>query len=125
MHCGATAGPGRGSTPTNLRRPHRQITKWTAYPAMYPRRLPIGFMSKGIRRWRRHIESFGILLKERGPRANAALGVVWRLREGESVSLKSGIFNLRQVKISPQPTQKPNPPIWLGWVHAGRAPTRG
>jgi len=53
-------------------------------------------------------------LKERGPRANAALGVVWRLREGESVSLKSGIFNLRQVKISPQPTQKPHPPIWLG-----------
>ena len=53
-------------------------------------------------------------MKERGPRANAALGVVWRLREGESVSLKSGIFNLRQVKISPQPTQKPHPPIWLG-----------
>ena len=60
------------------------------------------------------LESFGIPLKERGRRAKEALGVVRRLLEGESVSLKSGFFNLRTSRITPQPTQKPRPPIWLG-----------
>jgi len=48
--CGATVGVGRGSMPPRLQKPHRQITKWIAKPAMYRRELPIGFMSKVIPR---------------------------------------------------------------------------
>ena len=59
-------------------------------------------------------ESFGVPFKERGPRTNEALGVVRRLLDGETVTLKNAYVDLKRVKITPAPIQEPHPPIWLG-----------
>src|ERR1700746_3581097 len=48
-------------------------------------------------------ESFGIPFGERGPRTNQALGVVRRLLDGETVTLKNAYFDLNEVKITPAP----------------------
>jgi alkanesulfonate monooxygenase SsuD/methylene tetrahydromethanopterin reductase-like flavin-dependent oxidoreductase (luciferase family) len=44
-------------------------------------------------------ESFGVPFKERGARTNEALGIVRRLLDGETVTLKNKFFNLSNVKI--------------------------
>src|SRR5712692_6906561 len=59
-------------------------------------------------------ESFGVPFKERGSRTNEALGIVRRLLEGETVTLKNKFFDLNNVRITPEPIQRPHPPIWLG-----------
>jgi alkanesulfonate monooxygenase SsuD/methylene tetrahydromethanopterin reductase-like flavin-dependent oxidoreductase (luciferase family) len=59
-------------------------------------------------------DSFGVPFTERGARTNDALGIVRRLLEGETVTCKNQFFDLNQVKITPEPIQKPHPPIWVG-----------
>jgi alkanesulfonate monooxygenase SsuD/methylene tetrahydromethanopterin reductase-like flavin-dependent oxidoreductase (luciferase family) len=59
-------------------------------------------------------ESFGVPFKERGSRTNEALGIVRRLLDGETVTLKNQFFDLNSVKITPEPIQRPHPPIWIG-----------
>ena len=66
-------------------------------------------------------ERFGIPFDERGPRTNQALGVVRRLLDGETVTLKNAYFDLNEVKITPAPIQRPHPPIWLGGRGASSA----
>jgi probable F420-dependent oxidoreductase len=57
---------------------------------------------------------FGVPFKERGARTNEALDIIRRLLSGESVSVKSDFFDFQNVKVTPEPLQKPHPPIWLG-----------
>ena len=59
-------------------------------------------------------ESFGVPFKERGARANASLEIIRRVLVGERVTLKSAFFDFKNVKVTPEPIQKPHPPIWLG-----------
>jgi probable F420-dependent oxidoreductase len=59
-------------------------------------------------------ESFGVAFKERGARTNEALGILRRLLGGETVTLQSEFFDLKNVKVTPEPIQKPHPPVWLG-----------
>src|SRR5215510_10043926 len=59
-------------------------------------------------------ESFGVPFKERGERTNEALGIVRRLLDRETVTLKNKFFDLNNVKITPEPIQRPHPSMWIG-----------
>jgi alkanesulfonate monooxygenase SsuD/methylene tetrahydromethanopterin reductase-like flavin-dependent oxidoreductase (luciferase family) len=52
--------------------------------------------------------------KERGARTDQALEILRRALAGETVTFKSRFFDFQDVKITPEPIQKPHPPIWLG-----------
>jgi alkanesulfonate monooxygenase SsuD/methylene tetrahydromethanopterin reductase-like flavin-dependent oxidoreductase (luciferase family) len=59
-------------------------------------------------------EGFGVPFKERGARTNQALEIIRRLLGGESVTFKSEFFDFKNIRVTPEPIQKPHPPIWLG-----------
>ena len=59
-------------------------------------------------------EGFAVPHHERGARTNEALGIVRRLLGGETVTLKGKFFEVNKVRITPEPIQKPRPPIWIG-----------
>jgi probable F420-dependent oxidoreductase len=63
---------------------------------------------------REEFEGFGVPFKERGARTNQALDITRRALAGEAVTFKSEFFDFQNVKVTPQPIQKPHPPIWLG-----------
>ena len=59
-------------------------------------------------------DGFGVPFKERGARTNQSLEIIRRLLSGETVTFKSEFFDFKNVKVIPEPIQKPHPPIWLG-----------
>lgn len=59
-------------------------------------------------------EGFGVPFSERGARTNEALGIVRGLLDGETVTVKSEFFDFKNVKLTPEPIQRPHPPIWVG-----------
>src|SRR6202045_2998710 len=59
-------------------------------------------------------EGFGVAFKERGARTNQSLEIIRRLLGGETVTFKSEFFDFKNVQVTPEPIQKPHPPIWLG-----------
>ncbi|MDB5107224.1 MAG: Luciferase-like monooxygenase [Candidatus Binatus sp.] len=59
-------------------------------------------------------EGFAIDFKERGSRTNELLEIVRRLLEGETLSFKGKYFAVNNARVTPQPIQKPRPPIWVG-----------
>ena len=59
-------------------------------------------------------DSFGVSFRERGSRTNQSLDIIRRLLSGETVTYKSDFFNFKNIKVTPEPIQKPHPPIWLG-----------
>jgi probable F420-dependent oxidoreductase len=59
-------------------------------------------------------EGFGMPSKERGKRTDQSLDIVRRALSGETVNFKSDLFEFQNVKVTPEPIQKPHPPIWLG-----------
>ena len=59
-------------------------------------------------------EGFGVPFKERGARTNQSLEIIRRLLGGETVTFKSEFFDFKNVKVTPEPIQRPHPPIWLG-----------
>jgi probable F420-dependent oxidoreductase len=59
-------------------------------------------------------EGFGVPFKERGARTNQSLEIIRRLLGGETVTFKSEFFDFKNIKLTPEPIQKPHPPIWLG-----------
>ena len=59
-------------------------------------------------------EGFGVPFKERGARTNQSLEIILRLLGGETVTFKSEFFDFNKVKLTPEPIQKPHPPVWLG-----------
>src|ERR1700722_5839921 len=59
-------------------------------------------------------EGLGVPLKKRGGRTNQSLETIRRLLGGETVTFKSEFFDFKNVKVTPEPIQRPHPPIWLG-----------
>src|SRR6266436_976483 len=59
-------------------------------------------------------DSFGVSFRERGSRTNQSLDIIRRLLSGETVTFKSDFFNFKNIKVTPEPMQKPHPSIWLG-----------
>ncbi len=56
----------------------------------------------------------GIDINHKGSLANEALQIIRRLWQGETVNFHGKHFNVEGARLSPQPVQKPNPPIWVG-----------
>jgi len=59
-------------------------------------------------------EGFNVAFKERGGRTNESLEIIGRLLAGETLTYKGKFFEVNQVKPTPEPVQKPRPPIWVG-----------
>jgi alkanesulfonate monooxygenase SsuD/methylene tetrahydromethanopterin reductase-like flavin-dependent oxidoreductase (luciferase family) len=59
-------------------------------------------------------EGFGVPFKERGARTNQSLEIIRRALAGDTVTFKSEFFDFKNIKVTPEPIQKPHPPIWLG-----------
>jgi probable F420-dependent oxidoreductase len=59
-------------------------------------------------------DGFSVPFKERGARTNQSLEIIRRLLRGEAVTFKSEFFDFNNVKVTPEPIQKPHPPVWLG-----------
>jgi probable F420-dependent oxidoreductase len=74
-------------------------------------RLELG-VGAGFKREEFH--GFGVPFNERGARTNQSLEIIRRLLSGETITFKSEFFNFDNVKVTPEPIQKPRPPIWLG-----------
>lgn len=56
----------------------------------------------------------GILREQRGGRANEGLEIIRRLWEGETVTYKGKYFQIENARLTPEPVQRPRPPIWVG-----------
>jgi len=59
-------------------------------------------------------EGFNVPFSERGARTNEALQIIRRLLDGETLTFKGKFFEFKNVKLTPEPIQKPHPPIWIG-----------
>jgi len=57
---------------------------------------------------------FNVPFKERGGRTNESLEIIARLLAGETLTYKGKFFEVNKVKLTPEPVQKPRPPIWVG-----------
>src|SRR5260221_14058500 len=68
----------------------------------------------GIAFKREEFRGFGVSSKERGARTDQSLEIIRRALAEEPVTFKSEFFDLQNVKVTPEPIQKPHPPIWLG-----------
>ena len=56
----------------------------------------------------------GIPREQRGGRANEGLEIIRRLWEGETLTFKGKYFQIENAKLTPEPVQKPRPPLWVG-----------
>ena len=56
----------------------------------------------------------GIPRNQRGGRANEGLEIIRRLWEGETVTFNGKYFQIENAKLTPEPVQKPRPPLWVG-----------
>ena len=68
----------------------------------------------GIGFKREEFSGFGVSSKERGARTDQSLDLIRRALSGETVTFKSDFFDFQNIKVTPEPIQKPHPPIWLG-----------
>ena len=68
----------------------------------------------GIGFKREEFAGFGVSSKERGARTDQSLEILRRALAGEPVTFKSEFFDFQNVRVTPNPIQKPYPPIWLG-----------
>ena len=59
-------------------------------------------------------EGLGLKYKERAGRMNEALEIIRRLWEGETLTFHGKHFHIEGARVSPEPVQKPRPPIWVG-----------
>ncbi|MBI3249282.1 MAG: LLM class flavin-dependent oxidoreductase [Deltaproteobacteria bacterium] len=59
-------------------------------------------------------EGFAVSSKQRGARTNESLEIITRLWEGETVTFKGRYYEVNNAKLTPEPVQKPRPPIWGG-----------
>jgi len=71
-------------------------------------------LGAGVGFKREEFEGFGVPFKERGARTNQSLDIIRRALSGETVTFKSEFFDFQNVRVAPEPIQKPHPPIWLG-----------
>src|SRR3981081_785409 len=63
---------------------------------------------------REEFSGFGVSSKERGARTDQSLEIIRRALAGETVTFKSEFFDFQNIRVTPEPIQKPHPPIWLG-----------
>jgi len=56
----------------------------------------------------------GIPRSQRGGRANEGLEIIRRLWEGETVTFNGKYFQIENVRLTPEPVQRPRPPLWVG-----------
>ncbi len=56
----------------------------------------------------------GIPRAQRGGRTNEGLEIIRRLWEGETVTYAGKYFQIDKARLTPEPVQKPRPPIWVG-----------
>jgi alkanesulfonate monooxygenase SsuD/methylene tetrahydromethanopterin reductase-like flavin-dependent oxidoreductase (luciferase family) len=63
---------------------------------------------------REEFSGFGVSSKERGARTDQSLDIIRRALAGETITFKSDFFDFQNVRVTPEPIQKPHPPIWLG-----------
>jgi probable F420-dependent oxidoreductase len=68
----------------------------------------------GIGFKREEFSGFGVSSKDRGTRTDQSLEIIRRALSGETVTFKSDFFDFQNIKVTPEPIQKPHPPIWLG-----------
>src|SRR6266478_6838660 len=68
----------------------------------------------GIGFKREEFSGFGVSSKERGARTDQSLETIRRPPAGERVPFKSNSSDFQNIKVTPEPIQKPHPPIWLG-----------
>ena len=61
----------------------------------------------------KEFEASGVPVKERGSRANEALEVITKLWTEQRVDFEGRYSRFTGVTLSPPPTQKPHPPIWV------------
>src|SRR6185295_797748 len=47
-------------------------------------------------------------------RTDQSLDIIRRALSGETVTFKSDFFDFQNIKVTPEPIQKPHPPVWLG-----------
>ncbi|HYA35757.1 MAG TPA: LLM class flavin-dependent oxidoreductase [Candidatus Binataceae bacterium] len=59
-------------------------------------------------------DAFQIPFKERGRRTDESLEIIRRLWEGETLSFEGRHFKFKNVKLTPEPIQKPRPRLWVG-----------
>lgn len=57
---------------------------------------------------------FAISSKGRGGRMNEGLEIIRRLWEGETLTFKGRYYEVNNVKLTPEPIQRPRPPLWVG-----------
>ena len=61
----------------------------------------------------KEFEACGVPVKQRGSRSNEALEVITKLWTEKNVAFEGRYSKFSGVTISPSPTQKPHPPIWV------------
>jgi alkanesulfonate monooxygenase SsuD/methylene tetrahydromethanopterin reductase-like flavin-dependent oxidoreductase (luciferase family) len=63
---------------------------------------------------REEFDAFNIPVKERGGRTDESLEIIRRLWEGERLTFKGRYFALNNVRVTPEPIQRPRPRLWVG-----------
>lgn len=64
-------------------------------------------------------QALSVPVKERGPRTNESLPLIKRLWTEEHVTHNGRFYQLDDVTLRPQPTQRPHPPIWVSGRREG------
>ncbi len=64
-------------------------------------------------------QALSVPVKERGPRTDEALPLVKRLWTEQHVRHSGRFYRLDDVTLSPRPTQRPHPPIWVSGRREG------
>jgi probable F420-dependent oxidoreductase len=71
-------------------------------------------LAVGIGYRNEEFEGYGVDRKTRGARMDEALEILRRLWRGEEVTFHGRHFDLDRVRVTPEPTQQPHPPLWIG-----------
>ena len=61
----------------------------------------------GIGFKREEFAGFGVSSKERGARTDQSLEIIRRALAGETITFKSDFFDFQNVRVTPEPIQKP------------------
>ena len=61
----------------------------------------------------KEFEACGVPLFERGSRSSEYIRIIRRLWTEDSVTFNGRFYRFHDVRLEPQPVQKPHPPIWI------------
>jgi alkanesulfonate monooxygenase SsuD/methylene tetrahydromethanopterin reductase-like flavin-dependent oxidoreductase (luciferase family) len=59
-------------------------------------------------------DGFGLSSKNKGGMTNEGLEIMSRLWAGETLTFKGKYYEVNNAKLTPEPIQKPRPPLWIG-----------